>query len=180
MDPFAGDEAPSAQTLTVVLTGVSGAGKSTVAHELARLTGWRYADGDDFQSAENIDRMSSGHPLTDADRRPWLESIARWIGARERAGQDAIVTCSALKRRYRDLLTSGHPSVWFAVLVGDEEELRHRTANRPDHFMPAALLTSQLNDLEPLAADERGASIDVAGSPDRIAEVILERLALRG
>jgi len=170
---------PGFQTFTVVVTGVSGAGKSTVAKELSRLTGWPYVDGDDFHSAANVARMTSGHPLTDADRQPWLESIARWIGERESARHDAIVTCSALKRRYRDLLAEGHPSVWFAALAVNEEELRRRTSHRPGHYMPAALLTSQLNDLEPLAADELGASIAVAGSPYRTVEIILEKLALR-
>ena len=107
--------------IVVVVMGVSGTGKSTVAAALVRDLGWPFAEGDDFHSAANIAKMHAGHPLTDADRRPWLEAIAAWIGEREAAGTGGIVTCSALKRSYRDLLRRGHPDVRFLCLTGSRE-----------------------------------------------------------
>src|SRR5450755_3428436 len=128
--------------------GVSGSGKSTVAEALARSLCWTLAEGDDFHSPANIAKMHSGTPLTDSDRMPWLNSIAAWIDQRRQAGESGIVTCSALKRTYRDLLSGGRPEVLFVYLKGTVELMAHHLAGREGHFMPAALLASQFETLE--------------------------------
>lgn len=147
---------PGPATTTLVVAGVSGSGKSTVARALAARTGWAFAEGDDLHPEANRRKMAAGIPLDDADRQPWLERVAGWIGDRERAGESGIVTCSALRRRYRDLLRDGHPSVRFALLRADTDVLGARLRARTGHFMPASLLDSQLATLEPLDADEPG------------------------
>ena len=171
-----GNPTAPARTATIVVMGVSGCGKSTVMAALADRLGWATAEADDFHSAANVARMRSGHPLTDEDRRPWLEALAAWIGERERAGESAIVTCSALKRAYRDLLGRGHPSVWFAHLVVEEAVIADRLDHRQGHYMPATLLASQLDTLEPLRPDEPGAAIAANRPPQEIAADILARL----
>lgn len=160
---------------TIVVMGVSGSGKSTVMHALAERLGWPCAEADDFHSPANVEKMRSGHPLTDEDRRPWLAAIAAWIGEQEAAGRDAIVTCSALRRAYRDALRAGHPSVWFAHLAEPEMVLAERLRRRTGHYMPPSLLASQLATLEPLQPDEPGATITAAGI-DETVEEILSRL----
>ena len=163
---------------TIVLMGVSGVGKSSVAAAREQALGWPFAEGDDFHPAANVAKMHAGIPLDDADRRPWLAAIAGWIGAEEAAGRDGIVTCSALKTAYRDTLREGHPSVWFADLTAPPEVIASRLDHRVGHFMPPSLLASQLDALEPLRADEQGATIDAAGSVDAAAmaiEVVLRR-----
>jgi gluconokinase len=163
---------PDRSTTTIVVMGVTGSGKSTVMHALAERLRWPSADGDTFHSAANIAKMHAGHPLTDADRRPWLAAIATWIGEQEAAGHDAVVACSALRRAYRDVLRDGHPSVWFAHLAPPravaEEHLRARTG----HFMPASLLDSQLATLEPLAPDEPGMVITAVATTDAVDEIL--------
>lgn len=146
-------------TVTLVVMGVSGSGKTTVAKGVAAQLGWVFAEGDDFHPAANVAKMRAGTPLTDSDRRPWLQSLADWISAREAAGVDAVLTCSALKRAYRDVLRAGHPSVRFAYVAVDASTLRVRLAARKGHYMPASLLDSQLATLQPLAADEPGWTI---------------------
>jgi gluconokinase len=162
--------------LVVVVMGVSGTGKSTVAAGLVRDLGWPFAEGDDFHSAANIAKMHAGHPLTDADRRPWLQAISAWIGARGAAGTGGIVTCSALKRSYREILRAGHPDVRFLCLTGSHQLLESRIENRVGHFMPASLLDSQLDTLEPLQPDEPGVTIDVSGSPDEVERIALAQI----
>jgi gluconokinase len=148
----------------LVVTGVSGTGKTTVATALARELGYPFAEGDDFHCAANVAKLRAGHPLTDADRAPWLQAIAAWIGERERAGTGGVITCSALKRSYRDGLRSGHPDVRFICLVGPRDVLLARLQARRGHFMPASLLDSQLATFEPLESDEPGGTVDVSGT----------------
>jgi gluconokinase len=143
-------------TRTIVIMGVSGTGKTTLLQALASRLNWPAAEGDEFHSAANIAKMAAGHPLDDADRWPWLAAIAAWIGERERAGQNALVTCSALRRAYRDVLRRGHPSIWFVHLIVPRAVLAERMAHRRGHYMPASLLDSQLDTLEPLGSDEPG------------------------
>ena len=160
-------------TTTIVVMGVSGCGKSTVMHALAAELGWPTAEADDFHPPANVAKMRSGQPLTDEDRWPWLEALASWIGEREQAGENALLTCSALRRAYRDLLRRGHASVWFAHLVIDPAVIADRLAHRQGHYMPAALLASQLETLEPLEPDEPGAAIAVdRGTPEIVADIL--------
>lgn len=165
------------QTITIVLMGVSGAGKSSVMEALhERLPTAAIAEGDDFHPASNVEKMRSGHPLTDADRRPWLDAIAHWIGQQEAARRNAIVACSALKHEYRERLRDGHPSVWFAHLVAPREVLRRRMATRRGHFMPRSLIDSQLETLQDLGADKPGSTFPTDGSPGQVADAILAQL----
>ena len=163
-------------TTTIVVMGVSGSGKSTVAAGLVERLGWEFAEGDEFHPPANVEKMRAGHPLDDEDRWPWLRTLADWIGQHERAGRSVVVTCSALKRSYRDLLCDGHPSVWFAQVTADAELIRDRLQHRTGHYMPASLLDSQLATLEPLQDDEPGASISGAGAPDEVVDSLLTTL----
>jgi gluconokinase len=164
-------------TTSVVVMGVSGSGKSTAAELLVQRLGWAFAEGDEFHPPENVEKMRSGIPLTDEDRWPWLRRLADWIGEHERAGTCCIVTCSALKRSYRDLLCDGHPSVWFAHVTADAALIRERMEHRTDHYMPVSLLDSQLALLEPLGDDEPGAAISGAGAPDAVVDGLLAVLS---
>jgi gluconokinase len=170
---------PNAQVAptSIVVMGVSGSGKSTVAEGLVDRLGWEFAEGDDFHPPANVERMRSGTPLDDEDRWPWLRSLAAWIGEREQAGESVVVTCSALKRAYRDVLRDGHPSVWFAHVTADAELLRERITHRTGHFMPSTLLDSQLALLEPLQDDEPGAAVSGAGAPEDVVTSLLGALA---
>ena len=163
-------------TTTVVVMGVSGSGKTTVAQGLADHLGWTYAEGDDFHSEANVAKMASGRPLDDDDRWPWLRSIAAWIGEQEADGKPAVVTCSALRRRYRDLLREGHPSVRFCELAVPEQVIAARLAQRQDHYMPPTLLRSQLEALEPLAEDEPGWVVPVSGDPEAVLRDVISRV----
>jgi gluconokinase len=162
----------------LVVMGVSGAGKTTVAGLLADRLGWAFAEADDFHPRKNIEKMRAGTPLTDADRRPWLRAIAAWLAAWADAGENAVVTCSALKRAYRDVLRDAGPRIRFVHLDGDRDTLARRLGGRSGHFMPPALLGSQLADLEPLGADEDGVVVDIAGPPEEVAADALRRLGL--
>jgi gluconokinase len=153
--------------VVIVVMGVSGSGKTTVGQALAARLGVKYAEADEFHPPANIAKMSAGQPLTDDDRWPWLQAIAEWIGEHEDPG--AVVTCSALKRPYRDLLRSGGP-VFFVHLDGTKELIAARLAQRKGHFMPPALLDSQLADLEPLHPDEPGVVLNIEASPEALAE----------
>jgi gluconokinase len=166
----------SPSTTTIVVMGVSGSGKSTVAAELVERLGWEFAEGDDFHPPENVAKMRAGQPLDDDDRWPWLQTLASWIGDHEKAGTSVVVTCSALKRSYRDLLREGHPSVWFAHVTVDADLLRKRIENRTGHYMPPSLLDSQLATLHPLQEDEPGEGISGAGSPEAVVDELLTSL----
>jgi gluconokinase len=173
MSDAARDPAP----LTLVVMGVSGVGKTSVAHALVERTGWAFQEGDDLHPDANRAKMAAGTPLTDDDRWPWLRLIAAWIGEQEAAGHGAVVTCSALRRSYRDLLSDGHPSVRFVHLQASEGVLTERVTGRHHEYMPPALLRSQLETLEPLADDEPGVGVETDGGPDAVADRALERLA---
>ena len=155
--------------MVIGVMGVSGSGKTTVGQALARRLGVDYAEADEFHPAENIAKMSSGTPLNDEDRWPWLNAIAKWIGEHPQGG---VVTCSALKKKYRDVLARGG-DVLFAHLDGTRELIAARLAERKGHFMPSALLDSQFADLEALQEDERGVVIDIDATPDEIVEAVV-------
>lgn len=162
----------------LVVMGVSGCGKSTVAGVLAGRLGWDLAEGDDMHPPANVAKMAAGHPLDDEDRWPWLDIIAGWIRERTDAGTPGIVTCSALKRSYRDVLRGDH--VVFVHLAGSREKIASRLTTRHGHFMPAALLDSQFAALEPPGDDERAVTVDIVDAPGREAEEIIRRLHLTG
>ncbi|OMB98344.1 gluconate kinase [Mycobacterium sp. NS-7484] len=156
----------------VVVMGVSGSGKSTVGAALAQRMRVPFADADDFHPAANIAKMSAGHALDDADRHPWLEAIGGWLAEHADGG---VMSCSALKRKYRDQLRQHCPDVVFLHLSGSPEVIRRRQASRPGHFMPASLLDSQFATLEPLGPDEAGTALDVDQSIDAIVEEYVTR-----
>ncbi len=162
----------------VVVMGVSGSGKTTVAQGIATAMGWEFAEGDDFHSAANKAKMASGHPLTDEDRWPWLRSIAEWIDSHSAAGRSSVVTCSALRRVYRELLSDNRPRLRFCELDAPEELIAQRLEQRRGHYMPASLLGSQFATLEPLQPDEPGVRVSVADTPDQIVAHALEALGL--
>ena len=156
----------------IVAMGVSGSGKSTVGAALAGRLRVPFEDADDLHPEANIAKMSRGEPLDDSDRYPWLERIGEWLTAHEHGG---VIACSALKRKYRDQLRHHCSSVEFLHLSGGREVIERRQASRPGHFMPASLLTSQFETLEPLAPDENGVVVEVDGSVDEIVEGYLAR-----
>src|SRR6266481_3436592 len=162
------------RTILVVM-GVSGSGKTTIAKALADRLGWAFEEGDDLHPGSDIAKMRSGHPLDDRDRWPWLEKVADWIDGWRQAGKSGVITCSALKRSYRDFLARGRPDVRLLYLHGDIELITARLTARKGHFMPASLLDSQLAALEEPDPDEHPIYADV-GRPveDIIAEIVRE------
>lgn len=141
--------------MIMLLMGVSGCGKTTVGEQLAERLGWPYQEGDALHPPANVAKMAGGMPLTDADRLPWLAAVAAWIDARRAAGECGVVSCSALKRAYRQLLIGDRPDVRLVYLQGTRDQLAERLAARTGHFMPAGLLDSQLATLEePTAAEQ--------------------------
>ncbi|ANW20950.1 gluconokinase [Streptomyces clavuligerus] len=151
----------------VVVMGVAGTGKTTIGPLLAESLGVPYAEGDDFHPPANIAKMSSGTPLDDDDRWPWLDAIGHW--AHSRAGLGGVVSSSALKRAYRDRLRAAAPGAVFLHLTGGRELIERRMSERTGHFMPTALLDSQFATLQPLEEDEAGHAVDVSGTPEEIA-----------
>ncbi len=156
--------------------GVSGCGKSTVAGVLAGRLGWDFGEGDDLHPPANVAKMAAGHPLTDDDRWPWLERVAQWIREHTDAGRPGIITCSALKRSYRDILRGDH--VVFVYLHGTREQIAKRLAARHGHYMPPELLDSQFATLEVPGDDEHALAINIGPPPDVLADEIMERLGL--
>ncbi len=157
----------------LVVMGVSGSGKSTVGAALAQRLGVPFVDADDLHPAGNIAKMSRGEPLDDTDRWPWLETIGRWLVEHPEGG---VVSCSALKRVYRDRLRGHAAGLVFLHLDGSRAVIERRQASRPGHFMPASLLSSQFATLEPLAPDEHGVVIDVDQSVDQIVQSYVDQL----
>ncbi|MFG3659825.1 gluconokinase [Streptomyces sp. NPDC047706] len=155
-------------TRVVVVTGVSASGKSTVGVRLARRLGVPFLEGDDLHPEANRAKMASGHPLDDADRRPWLAALAAWIRSAAASGRGGVVTCSALKREYRDQFRRTGAHVWFLHLSVDRATAAERIARRKGHFMPPRLLDSQYEVLEPLEPDEPGATVEASGSPEDV------------
>lgn len=168
------DRSPSVHIAVVM--GVSGSGKTTVGRIIAERLDWTFAEGDSFHPPENVAKMASGHALDDADRWPWLQRVRDWIDDQVAAGRSGVVTCSALKRSYRDLLSKDRPEVVFVHLAGTAEQITERLVPRHGHFMPAALLDSQFHDLQPLGPDENGIEVDVAGTAESIADPAVRRL----
>lgn len=166
---------PESQPVLVVM-GVSGSGKSTVAAILAGQLGWDLEEGDDLHPIENVEKMSAGTPLTDEDRQPWLETISTWIVEHVMADVPGIITCSALKRRYRDILRERN--VVFVYLSGSKELIGRRLSARLDHYMPPSLLDSQVEALEPPEPDERAVIIDAGRSPAEEAAEVVKILGL--
>jgi gluconokinase len=161
----------------IVVMGVSGSGKSTVGAALAQRLRVPFADADDFHPPANIAKMTSGQPLTDEDRYPWLEAIGEWLA--QHCDSGGVMSCSALKRRYRDQLRRHCADVVFLHLSGSPEVIGRRQASRPGHFMPASLLASQFDTLEPLEPDERGIAIDVDQDIDSIVDKYVALSAAR-
>jgi len=158
----------------IVVMGVSGSGKTTVARLLAGRLGWRFAEADEFHSAANVAKMRGGVPLTDEDRAPWLAAIASYIDDAIASGKLAVVTCSALKRRYRDVIIGSRPGVALVYLKGDYDTIAKRIAARPHHYMPVSLLKSQFEALEEPAGPEDAIVVSVDLPPDEIVREILQ------
>ena len=165
------------ESTAIVVMGVSGAGKSTVAEKLATRLGWPLVEGDSLHPPANIEKMSHGTPLNDDDRLPWLKAIAARIDTARQAHQPIIVTCSALKRSYRETLKDGHDDVGFVYLQGSRELIAQRLAARTNHFMPPGLLDSQFATLQEPAADEPSIDVAIDATPDDIVNSIVERFA---
>jgi carbohydrate kinase (thermoresistant glucokinase family) len=160
----------------IIVMGVSGVGKSTIGQLLAARLGWPFRDADSFHPPANVAKMSAGTPLTDEDRWPWLDAIGRWLDGQRAAGAHGVATCSALKRIYRQRLLGGRPDVRLVHLSGSRDLIAARMAARRDHFMPTALLESQLATLEPPTPDENALIVDIDAAPEAIVASVLARL----
>lgn len=165
----------------LVVMGVAGSGKSTIAAALSQQLGWACAEADEFHPQSNIDRMTQGIPLQDEDRWPWLQEIQNWMSAHAAAGESTVLTCSALKLSYRRLLSEAQGRVLFIHLDGGADLIGQRMQGREGHFMPTTLLPSQLATLEPLTDQELAAGslrLDIANSPEKIVAAVLAGLTL--
>ncbi len=172
-----GDDAGKMPCALIVM-GVSGSGKSTIADKLAERLRWSYEDGDKFHPASNVAKMSAGHPLTDEDRWPWLQAIADEIDRICGAGQHAVIACSALKRAYRDILVHGRSDVRIVYLQGAQELIAKRLAARKNHFMPPGLLDSQFKTLEPPDPRENPVTVSIDAPVDVIVDDIIRKLRI--
>lgn len=174
------DEPVAARQAIVVVMGVAGSGKTTIGQLLAERLGVPYAEADSFHPPANVAKMASGQALDDDDRYPWLAAIAEWIKAHGCDGEGGVVSCSALTYRYRDLLRQAYAEVWFLHLDADRDLIIRRVSGRSDHFMPASLVDSQFQALEPLRPDEAGTVVNASASPDDIVRTAVARLRLSG
>lgn len=156
--------------------GVSGSGKTTVGKLLAERLGWQYQEGDALHPPENVAKMSGGTPLTDADRIPWLRGSPAGSDAWRSRGESGVITCSALKRAYREVIIGSRPDVGLVHLKGSRELIGRRMAARKGHFMPAALLDTQFATLQEPSPEERPITVDIGGTPAEIVEEIVRRL----
>jgi gluconokinase len=166
--------------LLVILMGVSGCGKSTIGAGLSQALGWPFRDADSFHPPANIDKMSRGVPLEDADRWPWLTAIAQWIDMQRTAGAPGIVSCSALRRAYRQHIIGARPGVRLVYLKGDMPLIAGRLAERKGHFMPPALLQSQFDALEEPLEIERPLVVDISLPPQDVVAAVIAQLAAAG
>src|SRR6266853_6553356 len=171
-----GNTAVGGTPAVVIVMGVSGCGKSTIGALLASRLRWEFEDADWFHPDSNVDKMHNGIPLTDEDRWPWLDAIAAWIDKTRRADRHAVIACSALKRRYRDVLIGDRADVRLVYLKGDETLIARRIATRHEHFMPRSLLHSQFVALEEPGPDETPITISVEPTPPEIVAQILAML----
>jgi gluconokinase len=162
----------------LVVMGVSGSGKSTIADRLAARLGWTFEDGDRFHPPGNVAKMSAGHPLTDEDRWPWLQAIADEIDRVCAAGERAVIACSALKRAYRDILVHGRNDIRVVFLKGTQELIASRIAARKGHFMPPGLLASQFKTLEPPGIEEHPVTVSIDASVETIVDDAIQQLRL--
>lgn len=160
----------------LIVMGVSGSGKSTVAEALAKRLHWRFEDGDSFHPPSNVAKMRAGHPLNDDDRRPWLQAIAAEIDRVADAKSHVIIACSALKRSYRDILMHGRHDARIVFLDGSRELIAARLAKRKGHFMPPDLLASQFSTLEVPTPDEHVVSVSIDATVDAIVDDIVGKL----
>ncbi len=160
-----------------VVMGVSGCGKSEIGHRLAERLGIEHFEGDDDHPPANIAKMAAGIPLDDSDRREWLQILQARIRNAAANGKGLVLSCSALKRRYRDILRGGDADLFFVHLAGSRELIAQRMQARANHFMPVSLLDSQFRDLEPLQADEHGMQVDIANPPEALIEQIMRHFS---
>lgn len=163
--------------MILIVMGVSGSGKTTLAHALVKLTGWQFAEGDDYHSAANREKMASGVPLNDEDRAPWLATLHELLSGWQRRGEDGVLTCSALKQAYRDTLVAGLPAdaYRFVLTEAPKELIAQRMQTRAGHFMPSTLLESQLTTLEPPAD---ALHVSAQQPPEAAAGQVLETLGI--
>jgi gluconokinase len=166
--------------MILIIAGPSGSGKTTVGAMLAARLHWPFADADSFHPAANIEKMRQGHPLTDEDRWPWLEAICAWMDERIAAGESAVVTCSALRRAYREKLLAGRPEARMVFLLADRETLAGHLTGRPGHFFPQDLLDSQLADLEVPHGEKNVIVVTPESRPEDTVAKILAVLARGG
>jgi gluconokinase len=167
---------PRKAPCALIVMGVSGSGKTTIADKLAERLGWTCEDGDRYHPKSNVEKMSAGHPLTDEDRWPWLNAIADEIERVCKARGHVVVACSALKRTYRDVLLRGRDDVRIIFLNGTQQLIARRLALRKDHFMPPGLLDSQFKTLEPPGFDENAIDVSIEASVDTIVDDIVSKL----
>lgn len=170
----------SSRPFAAIVMGPSGVGKTTTAKGVADRLGWEFAEGDEFHPKANIDKMSAGIPLDDDDRAPWLRSIRDWISEQSDAGLNCVLTCSALKKRYRDILREARSQVLFIELDAPMDLVGERMAHRKGHYMPTSLLKSQFDTLEPLDAEEGGIIVSVRDTPEKVIDDAVAALEKAG